>query len=64
MKSILLGLCAAITLAVSAAPAAAGPLNHDPHFLHPYFRYGSAWRYYPYVNGGHIYGPRPWLWNR
>jgi hypothetical protein len=48
MKSLFLGLCAAVVLAVSAAPANAGFFRRDSAQISPYVRYGTAWRFYNY----------------
>ncbi len=48
MKALLLGLFAAVLLALSAAPARAGLFTRDPTQVPPYFRYGTAWRFYNY----------------
>ncbi len=68
MKSILLSLCAAVALALAASPASAGIFERPPNpdRIPPYFRYGTAWRFYNYTYHGkfhpqyaaHYYGWR------
>ncbi|HEY1377810.1 MAG TPA: hypothetical protein VGF55_13510 [Gemmataceae bacterium] len=55
MKALLLGLCAAITIALSAAPAHAGLFRRDPTQVSPYHRYGSVWRFYNYEYKGRFH---------